>query len=65
MLEWGVLIVVKPDHSGYHNDGSHNDIDCLIVLGFHFPPLLSVKFMLTGVVCWLHSNQQRDIPLPN
>ena len=43
----GVLIVDKPDHSGCHNDGSHNNPNRLIVLGFHFPPLPSGKIALT------------------
>ena len=37
----GVLIVVKPDHGGYHNDGSHSNPNGFIAFGFHFPPLLS------------------------
>ena len=43
----GVLIVDKPDHGGYQNNGSHNDTNCFFTLDLHFSPLLSVNMVST------------------
>ena len=37
----GILIVDKPNHGGYHNDGSHSNPNGLIAFSFHFSSLLS------------------------